>query len=99
MGPGDALVAISLIIGGVVVVLALRGPLGTAIGDRIAGRGRGRGDAGAADDQIERLQGELDDMKHRLTEAEERLDFTERMLARQRQQSAVGPGDLGSRDI
>jgi hypothetical protein len=42
--------------------------------------------------EVERLGTELDDVRHRLAEAEERLDFAERLLTRQRQ-STLGPGE------
>ena len=34
--------------------------------------------------EVERLLGEVDELKRRLAEAEERLDFTERLLAKGR---------------
>lgn len=91
MGPDDALVGMTLIISAVVVVFALRGPLGKALAERLAGRRAAGAEASA--EQVERLVGELDEVKHRLAEAEERLDFTERMLSRQRQQSTIAPGN------
>lgn len=61
-------------------VFILRGPLGRALADRIAGR-TGAADPGAA----ERVAGELDDIRHRLAELEERVDFSERLLAQARE--------------
>jgi hypothetical protein len=71
-------------------VLVLRGPLGKALAERISGRAA-REDAGPTQ-EIQQLQSELEDVKQRLGEAEERLDFTERLLAQQRQQSSLHPG-------
>lgn len=68
-------------------VFILRGPLGKALADRIAGR-QATGAVGEAD----RVLGELEDLRHRLTELEERVDFSERLLARGRQAGGAGPG-------
>jgi len=98
MEPGEALVAMTLFltIGATVV---LRGPLGKALADRIAGRRLF--DRGADPHQAELLERQVDlleqtardleDVKLRLGEVEERQDFTERMIARR-----ADPGRLGS---
>ncbi len=59
----------------------LRGPLGRALGERIAGKSA----AGDRSAETEELRDEVEDLRHRLTEMEERLDFTERVLAQHRQ--------------
>ncbi|HKI95188.1 MAG TPA: hypothetical protein VJ992_07840 [Gemmatimonadales bacterium] len=64
-------------------VVILRGPLGRALADRIAGR------AGPAGPQVppgqaafhEHAGAEIDELRQRMTELEERQDFTERVLA------------------
>ena len=61
----------------IAAVLILRGPLGRALADRLARRGAGRAE------RADGLTGELDDLRRRMGELEERLDFTERLLARQ----------------
>jgi hypothetical protein len=61
----------------IAAVLILRGPLGRALADRLARRGAGRAEP------ADGLTGELDDLRRRMGELEERLDFTERLLARQ----------------
>lgn len=40
------------------------------------------------------LEGEVDDLRARLGEVEERLDFAERLLARQRDGAELPPGGL-----
>jgi hypothetical protein len=83
MGPGEAMVAMTLFltIGGAVV---LRGPLGKALAERIAGRHlAGRGPDSEQTELLERTAAELDEVRHRLAELEERQDFAERLLARQ----------------
>ena len=88
MEAGEALVAMTLFvtIGATVV---LRGPLGKALAERIAGRrlfDRG-GDPPPAElmerqaELLEQAARDLEDVKHRLAEVEERQDFAERMIA------------------
>lgn len=66
-------------------VAILRGPLGKAIADRIAGRHLD-GDASA---ETVALHGEIEELRFRVSEVEERLDFAERLLARQGRQGAL----------
>ena len=62
-------------IGGTVV---LRGPLGRALARRIEGQPSEPVD-------LEPMVHELDDLRARMAELEERQDFTERLLARERE--------------
>jgi hypothetical protein len=59
------------------------GPIGSAIAQRVFGR-QGAIDARA---EIEEMGGrvsvEMDELRHRLAEAEERLDFAERLLTQE----------------
>ncbi|MES2304108.1 MAG: hypothetical protein V4558_01300 [Gemmatimonadota bacterium] len=61
---------------------ALRGPLGKALADRIAGRSQID-----AEDMVaqvpDELYAELDELRARVGELEERVDFSERLLAKQ----------------
>jgi predicted dinucleotide-binding enzyme len=74
----------------VAAVVVLRGPLGRAIGERIAGRAD-EVTAGSAR-EAEALRAEVEQLHDRLTDLEERVDFTERVLARSREQSELPPG-------
>ena len=56
------------------VIVKILGPIGVAIGHRI------RGGRDSAPDH--RLDAEVDELRTRLAEVEERLDFAERLLAR-----------------
>jgi hypothetical protein len=76
---GPFLVPISLFFS-IAAVMVLRGPLGKAIGDRLAGRPAANEQLGGP--EVEALHSEIDDLQHRLAEVEERLDFTERLLAK-----------------
>jgi hypothetical protein len=69
-------------IGGTIV---LRGPLGRALARRIEG-------ATPPELDVEPLLQELDEVRGRMVELEERMDFTERLLAREREAQALPPG-------
>jgi hypothetical protein len=60
-------------------IFVLRGPFGRALADRLAGR------SGVDDREVRELRGEVDELRHQLTEVQERLDFAERLLAQQRE--------------
>jgi hypothetical protein len=87
MGGPEVVAVIGIVIGASTVAI-LRGPLGKAIADRMTGKTAHDPDAAG---QIDQLQSDLEDVKHRLSETEDRLDFAERLLAKQRQES-LGPG-------
>lgn len=76
---GPFLVPMTLFISGA-AVLIFRGPLGKALGERIAGH---RLDAPASED-TEALHHEIDELRYRLADVEERLDFADRLLAQNR---------------
>jgi hypothetical protein len=81
---GNDLIAVIAIVSAVLFVKLLKGPLGQAIADRL--RGAAPPDPGVLD--------ELEAVKTRLAEVEERLDFAERMLAQGEQaQRLPGRGD------
>ncbi len=69
----------------IAAVAILRGPLGKAVADRMAGQHLD-GDTSA---ETGALHGEIEELKFRVSEVEERLDFTERLLARQGGQGAL----------
>jgi hypothetical protein len=64
-------------IGAGAAALALRGPLGQAIARRLDGSDP------PAEAIPEQLMAELDEVRGRLAELEERVDFSERLLAQQ----------------
>ena len=63
----------------VAAVMIFRGPMGKALGERMAGHRLESADPA----ETEALHADVDELRGRLAEVEERLDFTERMLARQ----------------
>ena len=71
-------------------VIILRGPIGKAIADRISGRASQlKGDV----DDTGPLLGEIEDVRYRVSEVEERLDFTERVMSRRVDQTALPGGE------
>ncbi|MBE0591023.1 MAG: hypothetical protein IH616_01325 [Gemmatimonadales bacterium] len=78
-------VALFFTIGAVAI---LRGPIGKALADRLAGR---------VPHQLPSIDGEdvrteVDELRYRVAELEERLDFAERVLAQQREPDRLTPG-------
>ena len=82
---GPFLVPISLFVS-LAAVAIFRGPLGKALGERISGR---QLDADSSV-ETEALHADMDELRFRLSEVEERLDFTERLLTRQAGQDGQG---------
>lgn len=67
---------------GAAAVGVLFGPVGSALARRLGGRPV-PGDAHAEIEELgTRMTAEVDDLRNRLAEVEERLDFAERLLAR-----------------
>ena len=64
-------------------IFVLRGPFGRALADRLAGR--------TDDREMRELRGEVDALRQDLSEMQERLDFAERMLARQDERALPPP--------
>ena len=73
---------ISLVVLGIAVVKVAQGSIGQALARRISGRG-GQ-DSDSLHGEVHELRATVADLQHRLGEAEERLDFSERLLAQGR---------------
>jgi hypothetical protein len=91
MGPSPwefiaPMVVVSVIFLSTASAFVLRGPLGRALADRLAGR------AAAPDGEVQRLRADVDDLRAELGALQERLDFTERLLARDRERATLKPG-------
>jgi hypothetical protein len=82
MGPFD-LAAFAILCWGLVKIFT--GPVARALADRVRGR--------AAVEPDPTVLGELDQLRGRLAEVEERLDFAERLLARARETDQL-PGGM-----
>jgi hypothetical protein len=89
----EDIVALILIFGGGACIAMAFSPIGRAVADRI----RGRSPAGADEMRAElaehrdALQAELDTMHRELGELSERMDFAERLLAKNREDQRIGP--------
>jgi hypothetical protein len=74
--------ALAIVMGGVVVARISQGPIGQAIARRLQGR-HAEGDPELRNEVFE-LRETVAQLEHRLLEAEERLDFSERLLTKSR---------------
>jgi hypothetical protein len=68
-------------------VFITRGPFGRAVAERLSGRAR----TGSEDQDVRELKGEVEELRNQLSEVQERLDFAERLLARQDPRAGVLP--------
>jgi hypothetical protein len=84
----EGVLAIILIFGGGTCFLLSISPVGKAIADRI----RSRGAPPAVDPE---LLAEVDALRQEVSELQERVDFTERLLARQQERAQVTKGGTG----
>jgi hypothetical protein len=78
-------------LGAAVILIAIQ--IGRAISGKYGGRGRLRGrnrELSASDDEISELRQNLETMQTRVAELEERVDFAERLLAKQRDSDRLG---------
>lgn len=93
-------ITFSIIALSVTAIFVLRGPVGKALAVWISGwshneakwieaKARATGGAGVAD--VEQLRSEVDELRGQLAEVQERLDFTERMLAKNREADRLAP--------
>ena len=73
------------IVGSVMMAIALKGPLGHALAMRLGGKTEG--------DPLpqEQVFGEIDELKNRVAELEERVDFSERLIAQRKHDAPVEP--------
>ena len=81
----EDILAIVLIFGGGTAIAIAFSPIGRAIADRIRGRA-----VEAETDPA--LLGELDEMRAQLSELQERMDFSERLMAKDRDGKVLEPG-------
>ena len=95
--PAVGVIGLALVIG---TTLVLSGPVGKALAEWI--RGWSKTDEHwmamkaakhgvVLGGEAQRVLAEVDDLKRRLAEAEERLDFTERLLAKDRDAQRLAP--------
>jgi hypothetical protein len=83
-----AVALMAIFVSGVVLSILLF-HVGRAWADRIRHRGA---PAAVSDAARDGLVNELQELRHELAELGERMDFTERLLAKQREGQRIGPG-------
>jgi len=81
----------ALIVGGTFVAIAFS-PLPRAMGNRLMHGKMPAPGAGAEDPRVDDLVDELSATRRHLDELQERVDFTERLLAQAREKGILGPG-------
>jgi len=67
-------------------------PIGRAFADRIRARGQGGDVRSELVEHKEALEQELEAVRREVAELAERVDFAERLLAKQREGQRIGPG-------
>jgi hypothetical protein len=85
----EGVLAITFIFGGGTLFLLSISPVGKAIAERIRSQG-------AVPMQDPELLNEVDALRRDVTELQERVDFTERLLAQQQERAQVGRGGEAS---
>jgi hypothetical protein len=85
----EGILAITFIFGGGTAFLLAISPIGKAIAERIRSHG-------AIPMQDPELLAEVDALRRDVSELQERVDFTERLLARTQERQQVGNGGLQS---
>ena len=81
----EDILALVLIFGGGTLIAISFSPVGKAIADRIRGRTADSGPDPALYEELDRMRGEM-------AELHERVDFTERLLAKAREQAQLPEG-------
>ena len=76
----------------VMMMVLVRSPIAKAFAERLGGRSEAAAEIASGE-----VYAELDDLRHRLAELEERQDFTERLLARSSEPGRL-PDAAGSRE-
>lgn len=77
----EVLIPITLFLS-ITVILVLRGPFGRALAERLSRRGDDR--------EVLDLKADVAELRHELADMQERLDFAERLLARQQDKALPG---------
>jgi hypothetical protein len=95
VNPDDliGLVVVVFLFGGGTLFLLSISPVGKAIAARILGRKRAGGDDETAED-VSQLRREVEEMRHmgeQMSELGERVDFLERLVAKQREAERLPP--------
>ena len=90
----EDILALILIFGGGACIAMAFSPIGRAVADRIRGKSASAGGSevrGELAEHKEALDRELEAVRHEVAELAERLDFAERLLARNREGERLAP--------
>jgi len=88
----DILAVVFLFGGGTLFLLSIS-PIGRAFADRIRARGQGGSDVRSElAEHKEAFERELEAVRREVAELAERVDFAERLLAKNREGQRIGPG-------
>ncbi len=88
----ESVLAIIFLFGGGTLFLLSISPIGRAFADRIRARGQGGDVRSELVEHKEALEQELEAVRREVAELAERVDFAERLLAKQREGQRIGPG-------
>ena len=90
----EDILALILIFGGGACIAMSFSPIGRALADRIRGKSASAGADNRAElaEHKEALDQELEAVRREVAELAERLDFAERLLAKNREGQRIGPG-------
>ena len=88
----EDILAIVFLFGGGTLFLLSISPIGRAFADRIRARGKGGDVRSELVEHKEALEQELEAVRREVAELAERVDFAERLLAKQREGQRIGPG-------
>jgi hypothetical protein len=96
VNPDDliGLVVVVLLFGGGTLFLLSISPVGKAIAARMLGRKRAGGDDDETAEEVSALRREVEEMRHmgeQMSELGERVDFLERLVAKQREAERLPP--------
>jgi len=86
----EGILAIVLIFGGGTLFLLAISPVGRAVAERIRGQS-GRALPEDIRGELQDLRGEVQQLRGEVSELGERMDFAERLLAKQRDSDRVAP--------
>ena len=87
----EDILAIVLLFGGGTLAAIAFSPIGRAFADRIRGRVAGADSAGEVAELRDTMTAEMHDLRQEVSELAERLDFAERLLAKQREAERLAP--------
>lgn len=91
MSGAEVLIPITFF-GSVAAAVIFRGPIGKAIAEAIRRAPPWADGPPQPDVDVERITAELEDLKQRLADLEERQDFTERLVTQQRERAGLRRG-------